>query len=50
MDTRLHKLDGFVSRRLRGEVISSCKNAAFEVDLKALDEELKQAAARKNAR
>lgn len=48
VDTRLHKLDGIVFRRLRGEVIADQlvrESAAFEADLKSLNDDLKQAAA-----
>lgn len=52
VDTRLHKLDGIVFRRLRGEVVADQlmrESAAFEADLKALNEDLKQAAAENRA-
>jgi len=48
VDTRLHKLDGIVFRRLRGEVVADQlmrESAAFEADLKSLNDDLKQAAA-----
>lgn len=48
VDTRLHKLGGIVFRRLRGEVVGdqlARESAALEADLKALNDELKQAAA-----
>lgn len=47
VDTRLHKLGGIVFRRLRGEVVGdqlARESAALEADLKALNDELKQAA------
>jgi len=52
VDTRLHKLDGIVFRRLRGEVIADQlvrESAAFEADLKSLNDDLKQAAAENRA-
>ena len=52
VDTRLGKLDGIVFRRLRGEVVADQlmrESAAFEADLKALDDDLKQAAAENRA-
>jgi uncharacterized membrane protein len=52
VDTRLHKLDGIVFRRLRGEVVADQlmrESAAFEADLKALNDDLKQAAAENRA-
>ncbi len=52
IDTRLHKLDGIVFRRLRGEVVADQlmrESAAFEADLKALNDELKQTAAENRA-
>jgi uncharacterized membrane protein len=48
VDTRLHKLGGMVFRQLRGEVIAdqlARESAAFEADLKALKDDLQQAAA-----
>ena len=48
VDTRLHKLGGIVFRRLRGEVVADQlmrESAAFEADLKSLNDDLKQAAA-----
>ena len=52
VDTRLNKLDGIVFRRLRGEVVADQlmrESAAFEADLKALNDDLKQAAAENRA-
>ena len=52
VDTRLHKLDGIVFRRLRGEVVADQlmrESAAFEADLKALNDDLKLAAAENRA-
>lgn len=52
VDTRLHKLGGMVFRRLRGEVVGdqiARESAALEADLKALNDELKQAAAESRA-
>jgi uncharacterized membrane protein len=52
VDTRLHKLGGIVFRRLRGEVVADQlvrESAAFEADLKALNDDLKQAAAENRA-
>jgi uncharacterized membrane protein len=52
VDARLHKLDGIVFRRLRGEVVADQlmrESAAFEADLKALNDDLKQAAAESRA-
>lgn len=46
IDTRLHKLGGIISRRLRGEVVAdqlARESAAEEAELKALNDELKQA-------
>ncbi len=46
VDARLHKCGGIVFRRLRSEVVEDQLNreeAAFETDLKALREELRQA-------
>src|SRR4029078_7826743 len=48
VDTRMHRLDGIVFRRLRGEVVADQlmrESAAFEADLKSLNDDLKQAAA-----
>jgi len=52
VDTRLHKLGGTVFRQLRGEVIEdqlTRESAAFEADLKALNDDLKQAVAENRA-
>ena len=52
VDTRLHKLGGIVFRRLRSEVVEDQlvrESAAFEADLKALDDDLKRAAAENRA-
>ena len=52
VDTRVHKLGGIVFRRLRGEVVADQlmrESAAFEADLKALNDDLKQAAAENRA-
>lgn len=52
VDTRMHKLGGMVFRRLRGEVVAdqlARESAALEADLKALNDELKQAAAEDRA-
>ena len=52
VDTRLHKLGGMVFRQLRGEVVAdqlARESAAFEADLKALNDDLKQAAAENRA-
>jgi hypothetical protein len=52
VDTRLHKLGGMVFRRLRGEVVGdqlARESAAFDADLKALNDELTQAAAENRA-
>ena len=52
VDTRLHKLDGIVFRRLRGEVVADQlmrESAAFEADLKSLNDDLKQAVAENHA-
>jgi len=52
VDTRLHKLGGTVFRQLRGEVIEdqlTRESAAFEADLNALNDDLKQAAAENRA-
>ncbi len=46
VDTRLHKLSGMVFRRLRSEVVEDQfvrESAAFDADLEALEQELKQA-------
>ena len=51
-DTRLHKLGGTVFRRLRSEVVEDQlmrESAAFEADLKALQEDLKHADAETRA-
>lgn len=52
VDTRLHKYGAVVFRRLRSEVVEDQVNreaAAFQADLKRLDEELKQASAEHKA-
>jgi hypothetical protein len=52
VDTRLHKLDGIVFRRLRGEVVADQlmrESAAFEANLKSLNDDLKPAAAENRA-
>jgi len=52
VDTRLHKLGGIVFRRLRSEVIEDQlvrESAAFEADLKALDDDLKRGVAENRA-
>src|SRR5208283_2461752 len=52
LDTRLHALGGIVFRRLRGEIVEdqlARESAALEADLKALEEDLKQAAAENRA-
>ncbi len=52
VDTRLHALGGIVFRRLRGEIVEdqlARESAALEADLKALEEDLKQAAAENRA-
>ena len=52
VDTRLHALGGIVFRRLRGEIVEdqlAREGAALEADLKALEEDLKQAAAENRA-
>ena len=52
VDTRLHKLGAIVFRRLRSEVIEDQlvrESAAFEADLKALDEDLKRGVAENRA-
>ncbi len=52
VDTRLHALGGIVFRRLRGEIVEdqlARESAALEADLKALEEDLKQAAAQNRA-
>lgn len=52
VDTRLHKLGGMVFRRLRSEVVEDQfvrESAAFDADLQALEQELKQASAENRA-
>ena len=52
VDTRIHKLGGIVFRRLRGEVVADQlmrESAAFEADLKSLNDDLKQAVAENRA-
>ena len=52
VDTRLHKLGAVVFRRLRGEVVADQlvrESATFEAEMKALNDELKQAAAENRA-
>jgi hypothetical protein len=52
VNTRLHKLGAVVFRRLRSEVVEDQLNreaAAFQAELKALDEELRQARAEDKA-
>jgi uncharacterized membrane protein len=52
VDTRLHKLDGIVFRRLRAEVIEdqlARESAAFDADLKVLQDDLKQGVAANKA-
>ncbi|TMJ01578.1 MAG: DUF1269 domain-containing protein [Alphaproteobacteria bacterium] len=52
VDARLNKLGGVIFRRLRGEVVEdqiARESAAFEADLKALNDELKQATAENRA-
>ncbi|MEX0643918.1 MAG: DUF1269 domain-containing protein [Parvularculaceae bacterium] len=52
VDTRLHKHGAVILRRLRSEVVEdqlSREAAAFQADLKRLDEELKQAGAENKA-
>jgi hypothetical protein len=52
VDTRLHKLGGIIFRRLRSEVVEDQlvrESAAFEADLKALEDDLKRAAAENRA-
>ena len=52
VDARLHKHGGIVFRRLRSEVVEDQLNreaAAFEADLKGLNEELRQASAENKA-
>jgi uncharacterized membrane protein len=52
VDARLHKLGGIVFRRLRSEVIEDQlvrESAAFEADLKALEDDLKQGIAENRA-
>jgi len=52
VDTRVHKLGGIVFRRLRSEVVEDQlvrESAAFEADLKALDDDLKRGVAEDRA-
>jgi uncharacterized membrane protein len=52
VDTRLHKQGGILFRRLRGEVVAdqlARESAALEADMKALNDELKQAATENRA-
>ena len=52
VDTRLHPLGAIVFRRLRGEIVEdqlARESAALEADQKALEEDLKQAAAENRA-
>ena len=52
VDTRLHALNGIVFRRLRSEVVEDQivrESAAFEADLKALQDDLKQGVAEDRA-
>ena len=52
VDARLHRLGGVLFRRLRGEVVEdqiARESAAFEADLNALNDDLKQAAAENRA-
>jgi len=52
VDARLNKLGGVLFRRLRGEVVEdqiARESAAFEADLKALNDDLTQAAAEDRA-
>jgi uncharacterized membrane protein len=52
VDTRLHKLDALVFRRLRGEVVAdqlARESVALEAEMKVLDDELKHAAAENRA-
>ena len=52
VDTRLHKHGAVVFRRLRSEVVEDQLNreaAAFQADLKALDDEMRQASAENKA-
>jgi len=52
VDTRLHKLGGIVFRRLRSEVVEDQlvrESAAFEADLKSLEDDLKHADAENRA-
>ena len=52
VDTKLHKYGAVVFRRLRSEVVEDQLNreaAAFQADLKTLDEELRQACAENKA-
>ena len=52
VDTRLHRLGAIVFRRLRGEVVEdqlTRESAAFEAELKALNDDLEQGAAENRA-
>jgi uncharacterized membrane protein len=52
VDTRLHKLDGMVFRRLRAEVVEdqlARESAAFDAELKALEDDLKGGVAESRA-
>lgn len=52
VDTRLHKLGGVILRRLRSEVVEDQlvrESAAFEADLKTLQDDLKHADAENRA-
>jgi len=52
VDTRLHELGGIVFRRLRAEVVEDQlvrESAAFDANLKALEDDLKQSAAENRA-
>ena len=52
VDTRVHKLGGIVFRRLRSEVVEDQlvrESAAFEADLKALEDDLKRGVAENRA-
>ena len=52
VDTRVHKLGGIVFRRLRSEVVEDQlvrESAAFDADLKALEDDLKRGAAENRA-
>jgi uncharacterized membrane protein len=52
VDTRVHQLGGIVFRRLRSEVVEDQlvrESAAFEADLKALEEDLKRGVAENRA-